>query len=310
MAPNSQYRFSGHETFTLRQLWLRKAIRYVQQANANGREPSFRSDEAMIVLGVGKNMVSSMKFWAMASGFFEVRDGKLCPTKIAERIFGNNDDEGLDPFAESLTTAWLVHWNLASTPNRLTAIWFLFNMIHQSSIARIDFLKKLHEFAASQGVSVTENSIKRDVEVCLRSYVPQITGRSKSCVEDELESLLGGLGLVQHTTRDSIEIVRTQRPSLPTPLFVWAILDEWERINEDVASNSLDWAQIAYAIGSPGRVFRLSEKDLNNRLEKIEELTDRKLIWTDQLGVKNLVRATNSQEELSELKTNLLRASY
>ncbi|WP_418581647.1 DUF4007 family protein [Parasutterella excrementihominis] len=35
-------RFAGHETFTLKQLWLRKAVRFVQQAVKEGRQACTR----------------------------------------------------------------------------------------------------------------------------------------------------------------------------------------------------------------------------------------------------------------------------
>lgn len=67
--------------------------------------------------------------------------------------------------------------------------------------------------------------------------------------------------------------------------------------------NTLDWYQIAYAENSPGRVFKLSEAGLNDRLEQASELTGGLLVWTDQLGVKTLVRRT-SDAKLSPSSKN------
>ena len=58
--------FAGHETFPFRYTWLRKAIDLVTaDPEAFGRE------DAMVHLGVGKNMVRSMRHWAMAAGVIE-----------------------------------------------------------------------------------------------------------------------------------------------------------------------------------------------------------------------------------------------
>jgi len=63
---NSVYRFFGHETFPCRYAWLPKA------AQAVSEDPSIlasaKEDDAMVKLGVGKNMVRSIKFWAEAAG--------------------------------------------------------------------------------------------------------------------------------------------------------------------------------------------------------------------------------------------------
>ena len=55
------YKFSGHESFPCKSLWLKKGYDFV--ANKN----DFNSPDAVITLGVGKNMVASIRFWLRAS---------------------------------------------------------------------------------------------------------------------------------------------------------------------------------------------------------------------------------------------------
>ncbi|RYE14072.1 MAG: DUF4007 family protein [Rickettsiales bacterium] len=47
--------FSGHETFTFRYPWLKKGV-----DGLKGNPGIFQSDDAIVELGVGKNMVSSI----------------------------------------------------------------------------------------------------------------------------------------------------------------------------------------------------------------------------------------------------------
>lgn len=48
------YRFSGHDTFHCKQQWLLKGF----------NNPNFSTiSDSIISLGVGKNMVSSVKYW-------------------------------------------------------------------------------------------------------------------------------------------------------------------------------------------------------------------------------------------------------
>lgn len=58
-----RYVFPGHETFPRRYAWLPKAVRGVSE------NPRLFSDEdqAMVHLGVGKNMVRAIRFWAVAA---------------------------------------------------------------------------------------------------------------------------------------------------------------------------------------------------------------------------------------------------
>ena len=62
----SRLQFSGHETFALRAGWPRKAY------DAALVDPAvFASDDAIARFGVGKNMVRSIRHWALATGMLE-----------------------------------------------------------------------------------------------------------------------------------------------------------------------------------------------------------------------------------------------
>ena len=71
---------------------------------------SFNDEDAVVVLGVGKNMVSSIRYWLKAFGMID-QNNELSP--IAHFIFDN--ETGRDPFIEDIQTLWLLHWNLIYT---------------------------------------------------------------------------------------------------------------------------------------------------------------------------------------------------
>ena len=58
----NKYIFSGHESFPCKSLWLKKGYDFV----VKGRD--FNRPEAVVHLGVGKNMVASIHFWLKAFG--------------------------------------------------------------------------------------------------------------------------------------------------------------------------------------------------------------------------------------------------
>ena len=62
--PGFSFRYSGHGTFPCRYTWLPKVVRHLLDC------PTLFSDEddAMTRLGVGKNMVRAIKFWAESAG--------------------------------------------------------------------------------------------------------------------------------------------------------------------------------------------------------------------------------------------------
>src|SRR6476620_7369115 len=128
LPPNVKPQFSGHETFPLRQLWLRKAYDAVADELASGRAV-FAEEDAIARFGVGKNMVASIRFWASACNVIadDSERGGYVPAPIGKLLF--DPSKGLDPYCERPATTWLMHWFLASTPERTTTWYYVFNHI-------------------------------------------------------------------------------------------------------------------------------------------------------------------------------------
>ena len=71
-----RYSFSGHQTFPFRYAWLHKGVRAVDE------DPEvFMRPNALVGLGVGKNMVASIRFWCEALDLIDMRgrSGVLTP---------------------------------------------------------------------------------------------------------------------------------------------------------------------------------------------------------------------------------------
>jgi hypothetical protein len=104
-----QHSFSGHETFPFRYPWLKKGFDAVRE------DPFvFLRDHAIITLGVGKNMVRSIRHWCLTAGVLaESRHGggALQPTELGTLLLA---DEGLDPYLEDPATLWILHWQITS----------------------------------------------------------------------------------------------------------------------------------------------------------------------------------------------------
>lgn len=301
-ADNFELKFSGHDTFTLRQLWIPKLINLLIQREKSGKTISFSDEDTMIDLGVGKNMVSSMRFWGNATGFIDEND---CITMLGKTLIGSSAGEGFDPYAESSNTTWLAHWNLASESKNLSVVWMMFNLVNTTGFSRNDLLEELLRLARTHGKKIATNSLKRDVEVCLRSYsaINESTF-SKKINEDSVEPLFSELSLLYPKTRDTFELRRSERPTLKNEIFAYAVLDFWEK---KFSSNAaLNFSSIAYDIGSPGRIFKLDDDSLMERLYELEETTHGLLLWTDQAGIKTLTRRGDALINPLKVKYELL----
>ena len=152
----TRYSFSGHESFFCKPLWLKKAH------DAMINDVSFTTPDAVAALGVGKNMVSSIRYWSRALGLSE--NDK--PTPFAISIFDSNN--GFDPYLEDEGTLWLLHYFLLT--KRIASLYHL---------TFLDFQREKREFDRTQLLSFVhrkcnvseqknvynENTVKKDIGV-------------------------------------------------------------------------------------------------------------------------------------------------
>jgi len=272
-------RFSGHETFPLRLLWLKKAYDAVVFGVNSKR--TFQEQGAIARFGVGKNMAMSMLHWATVCGVVSEEGGQLEVTPLGHLLF--NDNDGLDPYLENPSTIWLMHDALCAM-REATSFFYAFNIFSQSLFERSVLVKEISEIAAARGARATAETIKRDVDVLLRSYAPRVADTE----EDASEPLLAELGLIRELRPGQFEFVRGPKPSLSQAVFAYALIGYWQRWHKD--SPTLSVETIAYGVGAPGRVFRLDEEGVAFRLATIGDITEGALVWTDTAGLRQVAR--------------------
>jgi hypothetical protein len=273
--------FAGHETFPLRLLWLKKAYDAV---GTRASIRTFQEQDAIARFGVGRNMAVAIRYWALASGLFEEAQGKIGATELGHAILR---DDGWDPYLEFPATIWLIHWNIASTPERTTTTYFAFNHLVGVEFDAVSIVEQLFQVAATESRRVSRGTLKRDVEVLLRGYVRRGEGQ----IEDAAEPLLAELGLIREARVGSwFEFVRGPKPSLPPGIFAYALGKFWE---QEGNAATLTTEQICYAPGSPGRVFKLDEDSVVTRLMGLGALTGDAWQWVDPAGLRQVQRRSD-----------------
>lgn len=293
IAPNVKAQFAGHETFPLRLLWLKKAFEAVKDGADRG---VFYDQDAIARFGVGRNMVMAIRHWSIAAGMITEDNGFYTPTKLGKLLLDN--EHGVDPYLEDPASAWIVHFLLASTPEMSTTFYFSFNGLIQSSFDRASLVSSLFDLSdGRKSWRVSANTLKRDVEVFVRSYIARGHG------EDSAEPLLAELGLLREgSSPGQFEFVRSLHPTLPDGIFAWALRHFWKQQFSEAPTLSME--QICYGPGSPGRVFKLDEESVHSRLSNIAVTTAQALSWTDTAGLRQVMFHREPDDEV------LLRASF
>ncbi len=278
----AQHQFSGHESFPLRYLWLKKGFDAVR---ADGG--AFLRDDAVSALGVGKNMVRAIRHWGLAAGVLEEGDaGGLRPSALGELLLA---DGGLDPFLEDPATLWLVHWHVASSRSRATTWFWAFSHFHEPEFSREALASALFRWSQTLGGKlVAESSVRRDVDVFLRTYAPPRAGRGV-VAEDSLDCPLVELGLISPGSGgQTFRFNRGLQPDLPDGVLVYATLAFWDAFAP--AAATLAVADLARLPGSPGRLFKIDESSLIGRLERVEAFTGGAVSYGETAGLRQLSR--------------------
>jgi hypothetical protein len=263
----TNFRFSGHETFACRYAWLPKAYRAL---NENPGQ-FFDEDGAMVELGLGKNMVRSLRFWAENSGLaIPASPRSLMLTDFAHAVFAPN---GFDPYLEDVRTLWLIHWNLASRTDGALFAWrYLLNHWPYPEFTRLEMLAAFARQSKRFGYSHSAITLTQHLDAFLHTYYP---ARSKNgAIEDSLDGPLVELGLLQAVGEkkgdngrwETVYAFRREpKPEITAELFEFCLADFWARFRPN--EETLTLREVTLGICSPGQVFKLPEDDVRARLE-------------------------------------------
>lgn len=288
MAENLKYKFSGHQTFVFRYGWLEKGIRGVDRCPT-----LFSEDDALVRLGVGKNMVSSIKHWCQVTQLVEIdcdlraNTGRhFRVTDIGRRLLL---DDPWDPFLEDDASLWLIHWLLVSNPHIGTAWKLLFSCFHRPDFTRRELVEFIASFGDKHSLKLRESVLTRDTDCLIRCYVPGTNGKKRTNPEESFDCPLLQLNLIQPSPDG--ELYRFSigpKPTLPTAVFAFALTEYFAHAAG--AANTLNVQKCLYGEGSPGQAFKLDENSLIEYMEELEDRTGRAMMLDETAGLKQIYR--------------------
>lgn len=260
--------FANHETFHLRYSWLKKAYDQIKDDSK-----IFNREDAPVKLGVGKNMVRSMRFWALANKIVEqagsVKNSNLTPTDIGDAIF--HSTRGIDPYLERPETIWLLHWLLFAPPCRIPVWWMIMNDFPATNVK----IENITEAITSRVTNMAEwqspspKSIKKDVGVFIHTYT---TNQGKSTVEDYLDCPFRQMRMVKQGSGDTMRFVFGKKYGLSPLIAAFACLDWISRSN--ITAKNVSISRLATEAGSVGNIFKISENDLFDLIEQACKVSD------------------------------------
>ncbi len=258
----TKVRLKGNESFNIREGWLRKGIRCVQDCPT-----LFSRDDAMEILGVGSKMVKSIRYWLRATGLTEERApvGRAREQILTEK-FGEVIDQ-YDRYFDDVFTLFLLHYNIVKNAEGLSVVWdIFFNNYDGQDFTKENMIEKCKEELnkrLAEGATFSESLFADDCASILRMY------NTTDVAEDPEESLscpLIELGLIRKSANQKGTYVKTPpaRELLDKMAVLYVILDNIEEGKGSVSIESL----ISDA-NNIGKVFNLDRVLINEYLDQL-----------------------------------------
>lgn len=272
--------YSGHESFPCKSLWLKKGYDFINSGY------HFNNPDAVVKLGVGKNMVNSIRYWMKAFGL--TKNDELLP--LANYLFAPNS--GKDPFMEDLGTLWLLHFLIVSTEEAtLYNLLFIHLQKERKIFDRqniVNLVKRIMTEDDKQG-QFNENTIKKDIGTLLQNYLlPQ-----KVKALDDYSALLIDLELIR-TDGDgkNYQFNIEGKRQIPWQIFLYAII---KSKGEDMT--------VGYDILQElGLIFCMNDMEVIEMCKTIVEHHENTIAYSDVAGIRQLhfIGTLNKHDVLNE----------
>lgn len=248
----------AHETFCIRKGWLHKGVKNIQ---INSRLFTNKTINPCDLLGIGTNMVKSLRYWLTAVGVMEeVSEGSQKKQQLTE--LGKVIDQ-YDKYYEEDGTNWLIHYKLASNDGNATAWYWFFNKFNCTSFDKTFFVSEFLEFLKTEyGYEGSVKMLEDEFDCIIKTYC----SKDKEVNPEETnECPLVDLKLVEWCGD------KTYRKACPDkdavhPLVAFAVMVDCFKSDEILISDLIEKPN------SIGKIFNLDKATLFYVLEQLEKM--------------------------------------
>lgn len=276
-------KFRAHETFFIRKGWLSKGMSCV-----NDKPDVFvaHDENPMDVLGIGANMVKSLRYWLQVVGLTaETSSGRRIQefTSLGNCVFEN------DRYIEELGTLFLLQHQLAKQKDDATAWYYFFNEFNMSEFSKDDFVEALQKYIkmSDEEDTCALRSLNDDFSCIINTYVPKYKiNPSRLSPENNIECPFGELGLIDILNKQK----KTYKKSIPSadsisPWVALAVIEDNKSSSNEISLNELLLAPCN--IGKSFNLDSITMLDILYSIERIGQIKINRTAGSDVINILN-----------------------
>lgn len=248
----NKIRLQGHEKFAIREGWLNKGLMLVPTF-----PDIFLRKDATDLLGIGSNMVKSLRYWMKAFGLIEEKPSVGAMLTPMGKMIAK-----YDPYLEKNFTLWLMHSYIAKNREDATTWFMYFNHCDADELDKYEIesilLREIKKYA--EGQSFSEKSLNNDIDVLLSMYSKD---KEKRDPEDKNVSPFSQLSLIKCVDKKYVKS-HSDKKSLSEMV----ILFELMMMLEDSEGISIE--EVIFAENGLSNVYNMTSVLANDYFDRLD----------------------------------------
>ncbi|MEH7073820.1 DUF4007 family protein [Neobacillus drentensis] len=253
--------YGQHQSFYLRDRWLNKAIRHLFEDSR-----FFYDKQAFEKIGLGKNMVQSLRYWSIATGvveeiFNDERKKTHLITEFGKIIYK------YDKFIKFQDSAAIIHYQMCKQKEPSTAWYWFFNEFKETIRSKENITQEFINWVKEhENKPFSNNSLKKDIDCLIKLYT---SGQSNVDPEEVIQSPLSKLGILE----DRKGIIYKQNLTISQiglTALMYVLLDH--KNTHKIETVSVE--SIVVDPGLWGKVFNMSRASIVNALTELSLMSE------------------------------------
>ena len=240
-----------HESFSIREGWLAKGIKNVKEYGN-----VFALQNATDILGIGTNMVKSLKYWMTATKLIEEKNREIMLSD-----FGSIINE-YDPYLEDIFSWWLIHINMITNIDDAYIYNLFFNKCNIKTFTKRELYEKLYALLINEKLTFNENILQDEVNMIIKTYT---IDEKIDNPENNFICPLSELNQLKKVDRDTYEKNRPEIRNLPFWVVYYIIcllLDDRDNISID---------ELLKEENSPAKLLNMDKNLINEYLDEMKK---------------------------------------
>lgn len=266
---SNKVKMKRHESFSIREGWLAKGIRIIKEDSK-----AFSSADATDILGIGTNMVKSLKYWMSATCLIEENNRSITLSKFGELI------DKYDPYLEDNFSWWLIHLKMILNIEDSYIYNLFFNKCTMRVFSKRDIFEQISQILNNNKLEYSENILQDEVNMIIKTY--SIDEKIDN-PENNFICPLSELNLIKKVDINAYERVKPDFRNLNYLIVYYLMII----LSEDKDYLSID--DLIKLDNSPAKLLNLDKNLIN---EYLDEMKKQGLIVINRTAGLNMIYFT------------------